>query len=254
MTHSTNAFGQPLGPPVPDWTPRPLPPRTPLQGRFCRLEILDIARHAADLHAAYSLDADGSQWSYLPFGPFATLEDYQRFLAERTATGDPLYHIVIDRETGKAVGTIAYMRMDPANGVLEIANVRYSSLLQRRPAATEAVYLLLRRAFEELGYRRVDWKCNSHNAASRRAAERYGFTYEGTFRNHMVHRGHSRDSDWLSIIDSEWPALRQAYDGWLAADNFDAAGRQRTRLTEHMARNRRRQGAFHTPMDENTKL
>ena len=198
-----NEFGQPIGPALPGWISRALPPRTPMQGRFCRLEILDIEQHASDLHDAYSLDADGREWTYLPFGPFTSLADYKDWLARRTASGDPLYHIVIDQQTNKAVGTLALMRMDPANGIIEAANIRYSSLLQRKPAATEAMYLLMRRVFDELQYLRYEWKCDSLNARSRRAAERYGFTYEGTFRNAMIYRERGRDTAWLSVIASE---------------------------------------------------
>jgi RimJ/RimL family protein N-acetyltransferase len=232
MTFAINEFGQPVGPSLPDWTPRALPPRTPLTGRFCHLEILDIDRHAPDLHAAYSLDPDGRNWSYLPFGPFATLEAYKAFLTSRTAGGDVIYHIVIDAQTGQAVGTVALFRAEMTHGVIEIGNIRYSSLLQRQPAATEAIFLVLRRVFDELGYRRCEWKCDSCNAASRRAAERYGFVFEGTFRNAMVQRGRSRDSHWLSIIDSDWPGLRRAYEAWLDPDNFDRDNIQQRRLAE----------------------
>ncbi len=229
-----NEHGLPVGPLLPGWTRRPLPPRTPIEGRFCRLEMLDIDRHGPDLHAAYSADPAGD-WSYLPFGPFASASDYKTWLAAWTATGDPLYHIVVDRERERAMGTIALMRMDPANGVIEVANVRYSRVMQRTPAATEAVYLLLRRVFDELGYRRCEWKCHNLNQRSRQAAERFGFTFEGTFRNAVIQRGRSRDTDWLSIIDGEWPARRLAFETWLANENFDTAGRQRRRLSELMA-------------------
>lgn len=236
MTIEHNEHGQPVGPLLPAWTPRPMPPRTPIDGRFCRLEILDIDRHAAELHEAFRDDGDGSQWTYLPFGPFASLEDYVGFLRDKTATGDPLYHIVVDAASGRAVGTIALARMDAANGVVEVANVRYARQLQRRPAATEAMYLMLRRVFDELGYRRCEWKCHHLNAASRRAAERYGFTFEGTFRQAVIQRGRSRDTDWLSIIDQEWPAIRRGYEAWLSPANFDAAGVQRRRLGDVMVR------------------
>jgi RimJ/RimL family protein N-acetyltransferase len=232
MSTDFNEYGQPVGALLPEWTPRPRPPLTSLQGRFCRLEILDIARHAPDLHAAYGLDPDGRHWSYLPFGPFAKLEDYAAFLRARTADGSFVYHIVVDPVTGRAIGTVALFRADLANGVIEIGNIRYSSLLQRTPAATEAVYLVLRRVFDELHYRRCEWKCDSHNVNSRRAAERYGFTFEGTFRNAAVQRGRSRDSHWLSIIDSDWRAIRRGYEAWLAPENFDGEGKQLLKLAE----------------------
>ncbi len=210
-----------------------------MQGRFCRVELLDVDRHAADLHAAYSRDPDGRFWTYLPYGPFDTLEAYAAFVRERTAIKDPLQHAIVDLATGTPVGVCAFMRIDPPNGVIEVGNIRYSSLLQKQPAATEAMYLMMRRAFDELGYRRYEWKCHHLNAASRSAAERLGFTFEGTFRNAVIHRGRSRDTDWLSIIESEWPAIRAGMEDWLAPDNFGADGRQKTRLQDRIAAARR---------------
>ena len=209
----TNPLGQPVGPELPGWTPRPLPPRTPMLGRFCRLEMLDADTHAADLHSAYSLDPDDRHWTYLPYGPFDSAETYTAYVRERTRLADPLQHAIIDLATGKPVGVSAFMRIDPANGVIEIGQIRYSSLLQRTPAATEALGLMMRRAFDELGYRRLEWKCHHLNAASRRTASRLGFTFEGTFRQAMVAKGRTRDTDWLSIIDSEWPPIRAISSG-----------------------------------------
>jgi RimJ/RimL family protein N-acetyltransferase len=221
-----------VGKPLPEWTARPLPPRTPMVGRLCRLEMLDPARHADDLWAANSLDADGRNWTYLFVGPFASLADYRAWLEKVAAASDPLFHVIIDLKTGKAVGVATFMRIDPAHGVIEVGNINYSPLLQRTPAATEAMYLMMRRAFDELGYRRYEWKCDSLNAPSRAAAQRLGFKFEGIFRQAMVYKGRNRDTAWYSTIDSEWPALKGAFEAWLAPENFDAEGRQKRRLSD----------------------
>jgi RimJ/RimL family protein N-acetyltransferase len=234
----TNALGQPIGWEVPGWRPRPRPPRTPIKGRFCRLEILDPQKHAADLFAANRLDADGRNWTYLAYGPFDKFEDYRAW-AEKMASGDdPLFHTIIDLGTDKAVGVATLMRIDPPVGVIETGHLNYSPLLQRKPAATEAMFLLMRRVFDELGYRRYEWKCDALNTPSRAAAERLGFTYEGRFRQATIYKGRNRDTDWFSILDSEWPALQRAYEAWLAPANFDATGKQKQSLRELIARER----------------
>jgi RimJ/RimL family protein N-acetyltransferase len=190
-------------------------------------------RHAEDLHAAHALDAEGRNWTYLPYGPFDTVDDMRGWV-ERWAPGeDPLFFAVLD-SSGQAIGTASYLRIEPAMGSIEVGHLAYSPLLQRTPAATEAMYLMMRRAFDELGYRRYEWKCNSLNAPSWNAAERLGFRYEGIFRQAWVQRGRNRDNAWFSIIDSEWPAIRAALEGWLDGANFDATGRQRRRLQDFM--------------------
>jgi RimJ/RimL family protein N-acetyltransferase len=235
----TNSLGQPVGADLPGWTPRPLPPETPMTGCFCRLEMLDPDRHAADLFAAYALDPDDRHWTYLPYGPFPDFPTYLAYVRERTSRKDPLQHAIVDLATGKAVGVCAFMRMDPANGIIEIGQIRFSSLLQRRPAATEAMYLMMRRAFDELGYRRYEWKCDALNGPSRRTAARLGFTYEGTFRQAMVLKGRTRDTAWFSILDSEWPAIKAGMEAWLEPANFDADGHQKSRLSDCIARARK---------------
>ncbi len=220
----TNEFGQPVGEPVPNWTERPRPPRTPMSGTYCRVEPLDVA-HAADLHAAYAADTDGRMWTYLPYGPFASPDEYAGWIERRQAEDEPIFFaIVVD---GRALGVASYLRINEANGSVEVGHLAYSPALQRTTAATEAMYLMMRRAFDELGYRRYEWKCDSLNAPSRAAAERLGFVYEGTFRQAWVRRGRNRDDTWFSIIDSEWPALRTAFETWLDPGNFDEDGRQR---------------------------
>jgi len=225
-----NEFGQPIGPPLPGWSARPRPPRTAIEGRFCRVEPLDAERHAADLFAANSEDAEGRNWTYLPYGPFASFAPFLAWVEAASRTADPLRHAIIDTASGEAVGVASLMRIDAAAGVIEVGGITYSPRLQRKPAATEAMYLLMRRVFDELGYRRYEWKCDSLNAPSRAAALRLGFRYEGLFRQATVYKGRSRDTAWFSILDSEWPALCRAFERWLDPANFDASGRQRESL------------------------
>ncbi|KAK53251.1 acetyltransferase (GNAT) domain protein, partial [Bordetella bronchiseptica OSU054] len=230
MPARVNEFGQPIGQAMPQWQARPRPPRDPAEGRYCRLEPLDAARHGEDLYAAFAVPDAASGWTYLSAGPFADRAGYDEYLRKAADSADPLHHAVIDLASGRAIGTLSLMRIDPANGVIEVGHVNFAPALRRSPASTEAQYLLMRRAFDELGYRRYEWKCDSLNAPSRAAALRLGFLFEGIFRQALVYKGRTRDTAWFSIIDSEWPALRAAFERWLAPENFDAAGRQRKRL------------------------
>jgi RimJ/RimL family protein N-acetyltransferase len=232
MSTRTNLLGQPIGEPVADWMPRRAPPKTPLIGSHCRLEPLDADRHAAALHAAYANDADGRLWTYLPYGPFATPDEYAAFVRTCVADGDTHFHAIVDLANDAPVGVASYLRIDPEMGSIEVGHLCYSNALQHTVAATEAMALMMRRVFDELGYRRYEWKCDSLNAPSRAAAERLGFRYEGTFRNAVVTKGRNRDTAWFSITDAEWPAIRSAFEGWLAPENFDEAGRQRRKLRE----------------------
>ena len=225
----TNEFGQPIGAELAGWTARPRPPRTPMTGRYCRVEPLD-ARHADDLFDAWNEAPDGRDWTY-KFGERpADLAACRAWVEKEATNPDPMQFAIVDTVTGTAVGTATLMRIDPANGVIEVGGISYSPRLKRTRAGTEAMYLMMRRVFDELGYRRYEWKCDDLNLASRAAALRYGFTYEGTFRQAIAYKGRSRDTAWFSIIDSEWPRVRAALEGWLADDNFDADGRQRRTL------------------------
>jgi RimJ/RimL family protein N-acetyltransferase len=232
MTTRLNEYGQPIGPPVAGWAPRPRPPRTALDGRLCRVEPLDPDRHGADLVTAYAAAADARMWTYLSYGPFADEAAWRAHYEPLASGQDPLFHAILDRGSGRALGVAALMRIDPANGVIEVGHIAHAPALQRSPLATEAIYLLMRRAFDELGYRRCEWKCDALNAASRRAAERLGFTFEGVFRQAVITRGRNRDTAWYAVLDGEWPRLRRALERWLEPANFDAAGRQRRRLAE----------------------
>lgn len=230
MQHDTNELGQPVGFAVRDWKPPQPPARAPMEGRFCRLEPLDAKVHAEALHAANVMNADGSMWTYMAYGPFATLEIYRKWVESVAGGSDPMFFAIIDRATGKPAGVASYLRIDPANGCIEVGHLAYSPLLQRKPAASEAMYLMMEQAFK-LGYRRYEWKCNALNAPSRAAAQRLGFSYEGIFRQATVVKGRNRDTAWYSIIDCEWPALQKAFQAWLAPANFDAQGRQRSQLS-----------------------
>lgn len=208
-----------------DWQAAELPTDKMLAGRFIRLEKLDTSRHSDDLWAVLQgPDADLKLWDYLPYGPFIERVDFDTWLTGHQAASDPWFYTVIDQQTGKAEGVISLMSIFAVHGRIEIGHVTFSAAMQRTPKGTEAVYLLAREAFA-LGNRRVEWKCNANNARSKRAAERFGFSYEGTFRQHMVVKGLSRDTAWYSMLDSEWPERQKAFEHWLAVDNF-ADGQQ----------------------------
>lgn len=225
-----NALGQRVGVPLPAWTPPPRPSRTALEGRSCRVEPLDPARHADDLFAANALDADGRGWTYLPYGPFADRARYDAWMNATCLGDDPLFHAIVELPTGRAVGVASYLRIDPAAGSIEVGHLRFSPLLQRSIASTEAMYLMMKRAFE-LGYRRYEWKCDALNAPSRAAAQRLGFTFEGIFRQAIVIKRRNRDTAWFSILDSEWPRLDAAFRRWLDPENFAPDGAQKVRLS-----------------------
>lgn len=227
-----NPLSQPIGTALPDWTARARPDDITLQGRSCRLEPVDVQRHAPALFDAYAQMADGSDWTYMPVGPFTDLAHYQQHLEAAAASADPRHWAVIDQRTGLAVGTLALMRMDPANGVIEVGYVTFSPLMKRSPVSTEAQYLLMKYVFDELGYRRYEWKCDALNGPSRQAAQRLGFSFEGVFRQALVYKGRNRDTAWFSIIDSEWPQRRAAFEQWLAESNFDEQGQQKTSLVQ----------------------
>ncbi|SER73806.1 Protein N-acetyltransferase, RimJ/RimL family [Tranquillimonas rosea] len=212
-----------------DWTPPPLPPRIALDGRFARLEPLG-PDHAEGLFDAFREDAEGAMWRYLPTGPFDSLAAYRAWLDTARLQHDPL-HFAVRMRDGRLGGTLSLMRIAPASGSIEAGWLTYAPRLQRTPESTEALVLLMRWAFEA-GYRRFEWKCDAANIPSRRAAERFGMSYEGIFRQATVVKGRNRDTAWFAAIDSEWPQLRAAFETWLAPENFDAAGRQRQPLGE----------------------
>ena len=226
-----NHYGQPVGEPLPDWQPRPFPQRVTLEGQYCRLEPLRV-EHAPALFAAHSLAGDTRSWTWMLREADPHADAFTAWVASVCELRDPLHFAVIDKLTQLPVGSLSLMRIDASNGVVEVGSVHFSPLLVRTAAATEAQWLLMRYAIETLGYRRYEWKCNSLNAPSRRAAQRLGFQYEGRFRQALVSKGRNRDTDWFSVIDSEWPRLDRAFRQWLSADNFTADGKQRQPL-EH---------------------
>jgi RimJ/RimL family protein N-acetyltransferase len=232
MGNTFNQYGQPIGESLTNWSARPLPDSVTLQGTFCRLEPLNAERHASDLYAAYSSAPDGRDWTYMSANPFEDAEEYRRYAERLSQLADPRHFAVIDMASGKAVGNLALMRIDPGNGVIEVGHVAFSPLLKQQPAATEAQFLLMKYVFDVLQYRRYEWKCDSLNAPSRKAAERLGFRFEGIFRQAIVYKGRTRDTAWHSILDKEWPSHKAAFLKWLSADNFDSDGKQIKKLAD----------------------
>jgi len=230
MVTRSNQYGQSIGPPMDDWSARPRPPRTDMTGRYCRLEPVDVERHTADLIAAYTAAPDDRDWTYLSVERPRSPEEYRSYLAKLRQSEDPLHFVIVDTGIAKAVGTAAFMRIEPTHGVIEVGAITFSPLLKKTRAATEAMFLMMRRAFDELGYRRYEWKCDSLHVTSRSAAQRYGFTFEGIFRNAIVYKGRSRDTAWHSITAQEWPRIRDAFQAWLDPANFDAQGIQKRPL------------------------
>ena len=225
----TNAYGQTVGEPLPDWRGADLLERHALHGRLTRLVPLSAQDHAADLFDAFSLVPDNRDWTWLASNRPESLAETTAWLENKVEDPALVPFAVIDARSEKAVGVVCFMAIDRANGTVDIGHVTWSRAMKQSVTGTEAVWLLLREAFA-CGYRRVEWKTDSLNVASRRAAERLGFTFEGRFRKKMVRKGRNRDSDWLSMLDDEWPLRDAAIQRWLAPENFDARGQQLTRL------------------------
>ena len=226
-----NAFGQPIGAELSDWRPPTHPRRAPLRGSWCELSPVDLARDGDQLFDALENGSDGRQWTYLAYGPFERKDRFDEWLASITQSSDPMFLTVRDSLTQTAQGLASFLRIDPPSGAIEVGHIHFSKALQRTTAATEAMYLMMRHAFE-LGYRRYEWKCDALNAPSRTAAERLGFRFEGIFRQATTYKQRNRDTAWYSIIDSEWPSLNNAFQRWLNADNFDQDGQQRLSLSQ----------------------
>jgi RimJ/RimL family protein N-acetyltransferase len=226
-----NHLGQPVGGPLPIWSARPLPRSIAIEGRAVHLGPLDPARHARALFTAFAEDTSGGGWTYLPYGPFEDEGAFRQWTDGAAAKSDPLFFTILDAEAAPA-GLAALQRIGAVNGVVEVGNIHFAPKLARATGATEAMYLMMRHVFDDLGYRRYEWKCDSHNALSRAAAERLGFRFEGIFRQAIVYKGRNRDTAWYSVIDGEWPALKERFERWLAPENFDRSGRQRKRLQD----------------------
>ncbi len=217
------------------WTPRSRPQAAILEGRWCRLERLDPVHHGDSLYEASAAAGAGERFRYLFEPPPASRSEFDAWSARASSGEDPLFYAVIDPATGRAEGRQALMRITPEHGVIEIGSILWGPRIARTRIATEALYLFARHAFDDLGYRRFEWKCDALNEPSRKAALRFGFAFEGVFRQHMVVKGKNRDTAWFAVTDAEWPRIRAGTERWLAAGNFDAAGRQRQKLGEMLA-------------------
>lgn len=230
MAYESNHLNQPVGLVVHDWISPPHPPREPMVGRFCRLEPLDPMRHAQSLYVSNAVDLEGRNWTYLPYGPFESLDGYRSWIEQYCCGSEPQFYAIVDLASSEAAGVASYLRIAPSSGSIEVGHINYSPLLQRTPAATEAMYLMMARAFD-LGYRRYEWKCNALNVPSRVAAQRLGLSFEGVFRQTTIVKGRNRDTAWYAAIDREWPAIKAAFLQWLSPSNFDERGMQRSRLS-----------------------
>jgi len=226
---TSNEYGQPVGLPAspsPDLAP---PPHTPMAGQYCEVVPLHVDRHGVELFDAYSAAEDGRDWTYLPYGPFTELADYRALIEPWEGSTDPMFFAIIDRATGMAAGIASYLRIAPAAASIEVGHIHFARAIQGTPAATEAMYLMMKQAFD-LGYRRYEWKCDGLNVPSRQAALRLGFSYEGLFRQATYYKGRNRDTTWFAIMDGDWPERRDRFERWLDPGNFDADGRQRSSL------------------------
>ncbi len=230
MQDHVNALGQPIGAPVEDSFPKARPPKTEVHGQYCMVVPADTERHTEGLFKAFQEDHENRIWTYLPYGPFETVEGFADWMSATCTGEDPLFHTILD-EKGAPLGLASYLRIEPTAGVIEVGHINFAPRLQRSRLATEAMYLMMKRVFDELGYRRYEWKCDALNAGSRRAAERLGFQYEGLFRQATHYKGRNRDTAWYSILDREWPSISDAFQTWLDPDNFDAEGNQKSRLS-----------------------
>ncbi|AMO57351.1 hypothetical protein GZ77_15800 [Endozoicomonas montiporae] len=230
MTQDFNLNGQPVGQPMPQWKMASLPEALTLNGHYCRLERVNVDQHGKDLYETLYASVDQQEWTYLLHEPAADEKSFMSWLREISQSHDPVFYTIVATDTVKAVGLASYLRINPEHGVIEVGHLHFSPLLQKTAAATEAMYLMMKYAFEQLGYRRYEWKCDSLNAPSRKAALRLGFTFEGIFRQALVYKGRNRDTAWFSMLDGEWPELKKAFEQWLNPDNFNSEGQQLQKL------------------------
>lgn len=231
---NVNELGQPIGDPLPrGWAAPPPPSRVTLTGRYVQIVPLDADAHAKDLFESNQQDTSGAGWTYMLNGPYDNFEEFKQWLQTSAVSSDPMFFAYLDGNSGKAIGYGSFMRIEPAMGCIEVGNIRMSPLLQRTPMSTEAMYLKMKYAFD-IGYRRYEWKCDSLNEPSRKAADRLGFTFEGVFRKAVHYKGRNRDTAWFSITDDEWPYIRSAHEAWLDPSNFDGGGKQSRSLRDFM--------------------
>ena len=203
-----------------------------MSGVWCHLEPIDSQHHSAALFQAFSKDTENRSWSYLSYGPFENAAALTRWIEKTCLGSDPLFHAIVDQSSNKALGVASYLRVNPAVGVIEVGHINYAPMLQQTRAGTEAMYLMMKRVFEELGYRRYEWKCDALNAASRQAAERLGMTFEGVFRQATIYKHRNRDTAWFSILDYDWPRMKVSFEAWLKSENFTENGKQIKRLSD----------------------
>ena len=214
-----NQIKLPIGEAVPEWTTKQLPQKTKMQGRYCCLYPLDLKKHSIPLYEAFCKDKDNLNWTYLPYGPFENYEDFKKWLVDFCLTKDPFFFVVVKKDA--VVGLASYLRIKPEVGVIEIGHIHFSPLLQKTRASVETIYLMMRRVFDEMGYRRFEWKCDSLNKRSCEAAKKFGFQFEGIFRQLTIYKGRNRDTAWFSVINKDWGKIKQNFEKWLSAENFD---------------------------------
>ena len=225
-------MGQPIGASIIGWTNALPPPKSEMIGQYCKIVPLNVDAHAQALFDVFAKDTENKNWTYMFDGPFDDFATFESWLTHIAMNEDPLCHSIIDKQTNAAVGLASYMRIKKTDGVIEVGSIQFSPLIQRTRISTEAMFLMMQRVFDELGYRRYEWKCDSLNEKSRAAALRLGFTFEGIFGQAIVYKGRNRDTAWYSVIDSQWPSLKQTFKLWLDPTNFDSDGNQRTRLDD----------------------
>ena len=232
MTQYFNDLNQPIGFPIEDWQPVQRPSTEPMLGQHCRLEGLEPQKHAKSLYEHFCLDTEHQNWTYLPYGPFTTFAAFNAWLTQISLQDDPLFYTVIDARTEQVVGMASYLRINPEVGTIEVGHIHFSPAMQGTCLATETMYLMMSRVFDDLGYRRYEWKCDALNAPSNAAALRLGFTFEGIFRQLTMYKSRNRDTAWYAIIDSDWPDIKAEFKRWLDPANFDDKGRQKTKLNQ----------------------
>jgi len=229
MATSFSQLPQQTGTPLAEWVPCPHPPKKALQGQYCRLEPVTVAQHGADLWQAFSADTEHRIWTYMGYGPFDNQSQLEDWINATCLDDDPLFYAIVDQKSGTALGVASYLRIQPAVGVIEVGHINFSPALQQTTAATEAMFLMMKYAFD-LGYRRYEWKCDNLNLGSKAAATRLGFSYDGLFKQATIYKGRNRDTVWFSILDGAWPDLEANYKRWLAAENFNHEGKQLSSL------------------------
>ena len=234
MSKHKNSLRQPIGYSLESWRSCEHPQGANMNGRLCRLTPVSRNEHSEDLYRAYALDPEGRNWTYLPYGPFATLAEFQSWIDIHCLGDDPCFYAVIDQKSGKAAGLASFLRIKPAVGVIEVGHIHFSPLIQGSAISTEAMYLMMKLVFDDLGYRRYEWKCDALNTPSCNAAKRLGFEFEGIFRQATIYKRRNRDTAWYAILDREWPLIKQAFEAWLSHDNFDPEGKQNSSLSEMM--------------------